>query len=177
MFLGEGVLRKVRIGAIRLSEEQHTGVRFSHLSPFERVVYSVPMRTPEEQRRYQREWLARRRAAWFAENGPCVDCGSWEELQLDHVDASQKIEHNVWSWAKARRLAELAKCVVRCQPCHWDKTRKNFETTTVLIESQVLEIRQLIVDGVSQRSLASRFGVSRGCIQAISEGETWRHLL
>lgn len=70
----------------------------------------MPMRTKEEQREYQRLWIKRRRDAWFAENGPCAECGSWDNLRLDHVDASQKVSHNVWSWTEVRRLVELAKC-------------------------------------------------------------------
>lgn len=73
-------------------------------------------------RTYQRQWIARRRAAWFAVNGPCVDCGSWERLELDHVDPERKIHHGVWSWSEPRREAELAKCQALCNDCHLEKT-------------------------------------------------------
>ena len=39
----------------------------------------------EYMRRYQREWMQRRRQAWLAENGPCVRCGSWDRLEVDHA--------------------------------------------------------------------------------------------
>jgi hypothetical protein len=77
-----------------------------------------------KQREYQRDWLRRNRNAWVSANGPCVDCGSTEDLQVDHVDRSLKVTHRVWSWALPRRLAELAKCVVRCKVCHLRKSRE-----------------------------------------------------
>jgi len=84
----------------------------------------MPYKDPAQQRAYQREWMARRRAAWLAENGPCVDCGSWDDLQVDHIDPQAKVSHRVWNWADARRLAELAKCAVRCRQCHDEKTNE-----------------------------------------------------
>lgn len=78
------------------------------------------MATPEEQRRYQREWKARRRAEWFADKS-CVDCGAMDDLQLDHCDPAQKVHHQVWSWSEARRETELAKCEVRCGSCHRER--------------------------------------------------------
>lgn len=76
---------------------------------------------PNEQREYQREWNANRRATWFA-GQTCVQCGSIDRLELDHVDPSTKITHNIWSWSLERRLAEIAKCQVLCHDCHLAKT-------------------------------------------------------
>jgi hypothetical protein len=77
----------------------------------------MPMATKEEQREYQRLWMARRRAEFFTGKA-CVDCGAVEDLQIDHLDPALKVSHVVWSWAQERREAELAKCVVRCRECH-----------------------------------------------------------
>lgn len=79
---------------------------------------------PERQRAYQRRWLQKRREAWIEDNGPCAKCGSWDDPQVDHVDPGTKVSHNVWSWSKARREAELAKCQVLCSSCHFKKTGK-----------------------------------------------------
>ena len=73
----------------------------------------MPYKDPEKQREYQRQWMADRRAEWFSGKS-CVDCGSTEALELDHVDPSIKIDHKVWSWSLERREAELAKCEARC---------------------------------------------------------------
>lgn len=58
----------------------------------------MPYKDRETQRRYERERLARIRAAWLAAHGPCVRCGSTVDLEVDHVDPSQKLDHRLWSW-------------------------------------------------------------------------------
>jgi hypothetical protein len=82
----------------------------------------VPYGNPERQREYMRNWIRQRREEWFQAHGPCVDCGSRENLELDHVDRNKKVTHRVWSWTAARRETELAKCVARCSECHLRKT-------------------------------------------------------
>jgi hypothetical protein len=42
-----------------------------------------------------------------------------------------------------------------------------------LTSTQVQQVRQLLAEGVSQYRVAQRFGVSRGCIQAIHAGNSW----
>jgi hypothetical protein len=42
-----------------------------------------------------------------------------------------------------------------------------------LIDSDVLEIRDMLSDGISQRVIGNQFGVSKGCISHIKNGETW----
>lgn len=79
---------------------------------------------PAQQREYQRKWMAQRREDFFHDK-VCVDCGSSSQLEIDHVDPSQKVSHRLWSWSKARRDAELEKCVVRCKPCHLEKSIKS----------------------------------------------------
>ena len=86
----------------------------------------MPYADPERQRKYMREWIARRRTEWIAANGPCAKCGSTQDLEIDHVDPKSKSQHlrkhrtgtSVWSWTAARRAAELAKCQVLCGACH-----------------------------------------------------------
>lgn len=80
----------------------------------------------EQRRQYQREYQLERalrlRAEWIEANGPCAKCGGSEELEVDHIDPEQKVSHRVWSWSRARREAELAKCQVLCRGCHQTKT-------------------------------------------------------
>lgn len=85
--------------------------------------------TPEGRRAYQREyqreymkrWARERRAEFFAGKS-CVQCGSTERLELDHVDPSQKTSHRIWTWSKARRDEETAKCQILCHDCHQIKS-------------------------------------------------------
>jgi 5-methylcytosine-specific restriction endonuclease McrA len=96
------------------------------------VPYKDPIKARDYKRQYQRIWKQKRRDAWLQENGPCQNekCGSWEDLEVDHIDPRDKVDHRVWSWAKERREAELGKCRVLCKKCHKEKTRKNKEYTS-----------------------------------------------
>lgn len=91
-------------------------------SLLERTGCLMPMATREAQREYGRQWIAKRRADWLTEHGPCYRCGTWERLEVDHIDRTQKVHHAVWSWSQKRRDAELAKCQVLCHDCHRAKT-------------------------------------------------------
>ena len=75
-----------------------------------------------KQKEFQRKWMAKRREDWFTANGPCIKCGSFEDLELDHIDRLQKVTHNIWSWSAKRQLEELSKCQVLCKICHVKKT-------------------------------------------------------
>ena len=82
---------------------------------------------------YMREYMAeyaRKRKAEGLEllGGTCVDCGSQDEsiLEFDHVDPAQKSFTITCRPGASREkfLAELAKCVLRCKPCHKERTRQ-----------------------------------------------------
>ncbi len=124
------------------------------------------MATREAQRAYQNEWMQRRRRAWIAANGPCVDCGSWDQPEVDHVDPTLKVTHNVWSWSAERREIELAKCVVRCHDCHLAKSvteraKGLANGRAVLSELDVADIRSRWATGERQVDLAIAYGVSK----------------
>lgn len=89
----------------------------------------MPFLNHAERLSYSRQWIARRRAEWFAANGPCRGCGSSDRLELDHVDPAQKVSHRIWTWSAARREAELAKCQPLCHDCHRAKTRAQKAST------------------------------------------------
>ena len=40
------------------------------------------------------------------------------DLELHHVDPTQKVSHSIWSWTKEKRDKEAAKCKVLCFECH-----------------------------------------------------------
>jgi len=72
---------------------------------------------PVKQSAYQLTWYHRRRRAFFRDKS-CSHCGTTTDLELHHLDPSKKEHHAIWSWSKARRLAEIAKCIVLCSECH-----------------------------------------------------------
>ena len=84
----------------------------------------MPYADKERQREYQRRWAAERRAAFFR-GKRCVRCGGAKRLELDHIDPSKKVSHNIWSWSEPKREAEIAKCQVLCRPCHEQKTARD----------------------------------------------------
>lgn len=77
-------------------------------------------------KKYQRTWLQIRRTEWIKENGPCKVCGSWENLEIDHIQPSKKQIRiaTIWSRKKEVRDKELAKCQVLCKKHHAEKTSK-----------------------------------------------------
>lgn len=142
----------------------------------------MPYADPEKQRAYQREWMQRRRDAWFALNGPCVDCGTWDALELDHEDYRTKVTHRLWSWSEPRRLTELAKCVARCEPCHAAKTLAEGSVphseavARKLTVAKVREIHARKAAGETLRALGLVYGVSNVTIHKICKGTEWRHV-
>lgn len=82
----------------------------------------MPYKDREKQRQFQRNWKQKRRQEWLDQNGPCVQCGSNQDLEVDHKERNAKVDHKVWSWAEDRRNTELAKCQVLCEKCHKKKT-------------------------------------------------------
>jgi 5-methylcytosine-specific restriction endonuclease McrA len=84
----------------------------------------MPISDPEARREYQKKLIANRRAEYF-EDKVCVVCGSTENLELDHIDSSQKVEHRIWSWSAERRQVELDKCQILCLKHHQEKTRRD----------------------------------------------------
>lgn len=79
-----------------------------------------------KKREYQRAWKSKRRLAWIKEHGPCIDCGSWDRPEVDHLVRATKKYNPTDLWGMSpknpERIAELAKCVVRCNECHLAKT-------------------------------------------------------
>lgn len=151
----------------------------------------VPYKDKEKQREYQRKWMAKRRGEWIQKNGPCVDCASWEDLEIDHIDPSSKDarlkgEHrrgtsSVFSWSSERREVELAKCIVRCCECHKNKSRSEAmrgeeNGMSLLTEERVREIRSRTSEGERQIDLAEEYGVAKQTVNAVVRGHTWLHV-
>lgn len=82
----------------------------------------------EYMREYMKKRYYRRRAAAIEQlGGRCVDCGSTENLQFDHVDRLTKsfdLAKAFAGWSDERIQAELVKCVLRCKPHHDEKSRR-----------------------------------------------------
>ncbi len=67
--------------------------------------------------------LKAQRAQWLVDNGPCQGCGSWDYLEIDHIDPATKTcpPFGIRTSVEDRRR-ELPKCQVLCSGCHRAKT-------------------------------------------------------
>src|SRR5579863_7150610 len=130
-----------------------------------------------------------RRLTWLQENGPCANCGSWTDLEVDHKDPEQKITHRVWSWKESRRLEELAKCQVLCYNCHKEKSNKERTIFNIKFQSdengplakltnaEALLIRKLYTTGLySQRRLGKHFGITHAQINYIINNKSFKNI-
>lgn len=142
----------------------------------------MPYKHRAQQREYQRKWTKKRRET-FLEGRCCAHCGSTDRLEVDHIDRSQKVSHNIWSWKPARQKAELAKCQILCYGCHKTKTAEcgdlsqNGTTNgnAKLADEDVLAIRRN-VSGLTGRELARQFGVHPTTISKVQRRTNWTHL-
>jgi hypothetical protein len=69
-------------------------------------------------------YYRRRQQAIEYLGGQCVDCGTEELLEFDHIDPATK-EFSIASsllHGDVKLYRELAKCVLRCTSCHKQRT-------------------------------------------------------
>lgn len=85
------------------------------------------MRDIENKNRYQRKWHKDRRNEILNElGGKCAQCGSTDELEIDHIDPTLKLFKPSkivnMGIANPLRQAEIDKCQLLCNTCHKAKT-------------------------------------------------------
>ncbi len=128
----------------------------------------MPIRDKEKKREYQKDWMRKRRASFF--NGKeCKHCGSKENLELHHLNPEEKESHAIWSWRESRRNEEIAKCIVLCEKCHMEETKKylkvfsarNKPKNTKVTDEVMEEIKSLMSRGVRGKELYSRFPIHK----------------
>lgn len=147
----------------------------------------MPMRTKEEQRKYQREWLIQRRQEWIEQNGgKCVKCQSTDSLQIDHINADQKQRNisTLWSMSPTNpvRVNELSKCQILCRNCHLSKTIDNkehargYKVGKKMTDDQMREALSLYESGkFTYKELGAMYGVHKDTIRH-ARNRGWKHL-
>jgi 5-methylcytosine-specific restriction endonuclease McrA len=143
--------------------------------------------TGNQKREYQNAWMQRRRQEWIdSQGGKCKHCGSAEELEVDHIDASTKSMNpaQIWGRCKEAREVELAKCQVLCKPCHLEKRKRCREYArgekaggAKLTEEQVRQIKShWAKGGWTKYGLGREFNIDEAVIRGILAGRFWRHV-
>lgn len=136
-------------------------------------------------RDYQRRWMEQRRKQFFTGKS-CVQCGSKERLELDHVDPELKLHHVIWSWKESRRAAEIKKCQVLCHDCHKQKSAEYCsqkfkgrinEHCRGLTDEQVIQIRKQLSDGATERAVAKQYGIGKTTVHSLKVGLYYSNLL
>lgn len=61
----------------------------------------MPYKNIEQQREYQRNWIADRRKEFFKDK-KCVYCTKTKNLELSHKDKTTKISHKIWYGLKKK---------------------------------------------------------------------------
>ncbi len=79
----------------------------------------MPNKDIVKKRKYARDWVSKRRTAFF-KGKSCIECGESDikKLNLHHRNPKEKESHNIWSWSKERRDEEILKCDILCKKCH-----------------------------------------------------------
>lgn len=137
----------------------------------------------DKQREYQRMWKATRRES-FIGGKPCIECGSYSNLELHHINPNEKESHSIWSWSKIRIEAEMAKCEIRCRKCH-KSIHKELEShskgeahfSAKLKRKDVVNIRLMIMQGRPQHEIVKMYDVSKCIVSKIKRNKTWKHVM
>jgi 5-methylcytosine-specific restriction endonuclease McrA len=128
---------------------------------------------------YQLEWMKGRRQAWLLANGPCAECGSWEELEVDHIDPAEKKINPALLWSLSpvnpKRIAELAKCQGLCRTHHRVKTRTYLAVrlggvrapTASLTSKKLVQVRALLAAGTGGSEIARQLNISKYAISRV----------
>ena len=71
---------------------------------------------------------SQRRLNWLSTQGPCVRCGGFNNLEVDHIESRHKTNSPQikWGWPILRLTVELQKCQVLCRDCHYQKSAEEF---------------------------------------------------
>lgn len=91
----------------------------------------MPYKNKEDRLAFQRRYYARRREEYIKLlGGECVNCGSTESLEFDHINALTKTYPiaAILCHKPEKVLAELKKCQLLCHGCHVQKTIENQES-------------------------------------------------
>lgn len=131
-------------------------------------------------------WLSRR-ARYIAQlGGKCVDCGTSDNLQFDHIDPNTKsfTISTQTSRSEEAMQKELKLCVLRCSDCHIIKNKVDGSAFKNKVKGEKINTAKLTEDQAlyiltsmePTKELAAKFGINRHTVADIKSRRTWKHL-
>lgn len=134
---------------------------------------------PEMQRKYQREWIRRRRESHL--NGRrCELCGTGSELEVDHIVPlavrPRPMRHRIWSYSDERRETELAGTRVLCRRCNRAESYRAIGYPGSKLDVAAVKAIRAEIGTTPINELASRYGVRPEAVRDAATGKTWRIL-
>lgn len=85
-------------------------------------------RNKQQYNAYMREYMRKKHAARKAAaiqllGSKCIQCGSMNNLEFDHIDPSTKSYTiaRIYTHSEVKFQTELAKCQLLCESCHKEK--------------------------------------------------------
>lgn len=103
----------------------------------------------------------------------CHHCDNPSCVNPSHLFLGTRADNNRDRANKGRTKANVGQ-TMKLHPER--RARGERQGSAKLTEADVKEIRELYSGGLSQRILATMFGVSKTCIGEIARGENWRHI-
>ena len=112
-----------------------------HLKSYKEKYYQEnKSRTIERQKE-----LKRKNRAWALNElgGECVDCGTTENLEFDHINPAQK-EKKIGDYMSSvnKLTEEIKKCELRCKKCHRQRSNKQLNLAWHLLSILPTELRE-----------------------------------
>lgn len=128
----------------------------------------MPYKNPDEQRKFQRVWIADRRAAHF-KGKKCAKCGknvTSHTADLDHKKPKRNRDGSkIWSKTKAKRTKEIKKTQILCKACHKKKTARDLHNMAENAQKLFLEM-VLQADGKDTYAVYSAYSEIAGFIKS-----------
>lgn len=142
------------------------------------------IRSPEYlewQRKFKKEQhITRKLKAIIQLGGKCVECGTNESLELDHIDRNSKSFPISRPPSEKEFWEELKKCQVLCKWCHRNKSTIDHQGDNCphakLNSVQVKEIKELISQGIKGTEIAKKYQIGTMEISRIKNNKRWQHL-
>ena len=129
-----------------------------------------------------KEWAAARTECFVRDNYTCQHCGARNEKGRGGTIVLNAHHFEPYRNAPALRL-ELSNLITLCDSCHLDVHREDRgedrgedRANTKLTANKVLQIKELLAEGLRQKDIAKLFSISQPTVSHITAGRTWSHV-